>query len=134
MKKLQFIILLFFSSFLLSQSWSQDNNYFNNPNRGVYDELARKKEQEINRDMGNIRRVVNQTGNIATQLQENETTQNAGPGAPGEPIPSGGPGAPGEPVPIDKYKSLLFLLALTLIISNKEIMEFGRENKSCKKI
>jgi hypothetical protein len=117
MKKLQFVILLLLSSFLLSQSWSQNNNSFNRPSRKIYEDLSKKKEEEINRDMGNIKRIVNQTGSIVTQLQEendeDDIKQNIG-----------GPGAPGEPIPIDKYKGLLFLLGLIIIIYKKKLMKF----------
>lgn len=85
---------------------SNENRY--RSNKRPYEELRKRSEDAINRDMVNVRSIINNSGSIYGQIKEQQAKEN------GQEASS--PGAPGEPVPIDKNIVQLFLVALVILV------------------
>lgn len=119
MRKFWIILLCSFSLVISAQDWKFENNPFNQPYRNPYETSSTKAQQEINRDMNNVKKIIRSSTKIYehfknnevgdhNNIQENEETSNSS------------PGAPREPVPIDDNLILLMLSALALIfVCNK---------------
>ncbi len=64
------------------------NNPFNNPSGRTYEDLRNKQNREMRKDINNLKKDFQNTYDIASYTQQsNLSTQNFGPGAPGEPVP-----------------------------------------------
>lgn len=117
MKKLYTFLLIFLSAVIFSQSWQSNNNPYNNPNRRPYDDLSKRSEQQINRDMNNLKKIINSSGQIYEHFKEEEELaekqQNAS-----------GPGAPGEPVPVDQYQLILMIIGLLMILMLRKRLKY----------
>lgn len=116
MKNIYFLLFLFISLQLSAQyiPYDPDRGMFDNDrrdnrfvsNRRPYEELRRRSEENINRDVNNAKSIINNSASIYGEIRKEELSNKT----------SGSPGAPGEPVPINNYIVQSFLLALALII------------------
>ncbi len=113
MRKLCTIFLCIFSILILGQNWNLETNPFNNPYRNPYENSSAKKEQEIKRDIDNVKKIIRNSTVIYEHFKDErvkspeETQNNAN---------ASFPGAPGEPVPIDDYLILLMIAGFALVI------------------
>ena len=124
MKKKTTFILIFLSSFSLCQSWGWTEYKQKTTYSEIDDEFYNKKARK-NEDTQYVLDIINKSAffyNFFNQSEDDIVTNN-------RENSSFGPGAPGEPLPIDKYKVILFLIGLMLIIGNKRI-----RRKSLKKL
>lgn len=104
MRKLYMIFFFGIVTSYTAQSWSSDDNIFNNSQRTAYEDLSKKKEREINRDMNNVKTIINKSTFIYEHFKEENAAE--------EQKSFFGPGAPGEPVPIDRHLNILWIAGI----------------------
>ena len=119
MTKFLILLLCSLSIVISGQNWKFESNPYNNPYRNPYDNTSSKAESDINRDMKNVKKIINSS----TKIYEYFSSDNDTDVSVEEENNASAPGAPGEPVPIDEKIMMLFFAAIAIVIFYKKHLQ-----------
>ncbi len=118
MIKFLIIFLCSFSIIISGQNWKLENNPYNMLYKNPYDRAGSRAEQEINRDINNVEKIINSSMKIYEHFEDDNNDLNIE--EENSNYSSGSPGAPGEPVPIDDDLFLLFSALIIILFFNRK--------------
>ena len=74
MTKFLILLLCSLSIVISGQNWKFESNPYNNPYRNPYDNTSSKAESDINRDMKNVKKIINSSTKIYEHFSSDNDT------------------------------------------------------------